>query len=192
MSTIYFITHPDVHIDPNLPVTDWSLSDSGTRRMHTMLNLDWVKSIQRIYCSSEKKAIDGAQVLSDYLTLPFHTVHELGENDRSSTGYLPLQEFELVADQFFAQPSLSVRGWETAHAAQSRIVKAIQQIIDTESGNRSIAIISHGAVGALLLCHLHHWSIAREHDQPGNGGGNYFSFESDTLKINHNWLAIDP
>lgn len=36
------------------------------------------------------------------------------ENDRSSTGFLPPEEFEVVADAFFAQPGVSVRGWETA------------------------------------------------------------------------------
>ncbi len=191
MSTIYFITHPDVDIDPNIPITDWSLSDRGMKRMQITLTLEWVKSIQSIFCSTEKKAIDGAQVLSDYLKVPFTTLQELGENDRSATGYLPKQEFELVADQFFSEPSQSVRGWETALAAQSRVVEAIQKIVDSENTSGPIAIVSHGAVGTLLLCQLSNRAIAREHDQPANGGGNYFSFESDTLEVNHGWIAID-
>ena len=112
MNTIYFISHPDVIIDPSISVTDWSLSDIGSRRMGEMLRLDWIKTIGSIYCSEEKKAIDGAQILSDHLQLPFVQIKELGENDRSSTGYLPATDFESVADKFFASPSRSIRGWE--------------------------------------------------------------------------------
>ena len=33
---------------------------------------------------------------------------DLGENDRSATGYLPKAEFEAMADAFFARPDESV------------------------------------------------------------------------------------
>ena len=191
MNTIYFISHPDVIIDPSISVTDWSLSDIGSRRMGEMLRLDWIKTIGSIYCSEEKKAIDGAQILSDHLQLPFVQIKELGENDRSSTGYLPATEFESVADKFFAAPSSSIRGWETAADAQARIVGAVGDIVQSEKENTSVAVISHGAVGTLLLCHLNNWRISREHDQPGSGGGNYFSFAKETLAVNHGWIAID-
>jgi len=191
MSTIYFITHPDVVIDPCVPVTDWQLSEVGSRRMREMLRLNWVDSVKSIYCSTEQKAIDGAQILSDHLQLPFVKIKELGENDRSSTGYLPAVEFESLADQFFASSSHSISGWETAQDAQKRIVQTVRDIIQSEIENNPIAIVSHGAVGTLLLCHLHNWPISREHDQPGNGGGNYFSFAKDTLLVHHGWVAID-
>ncbi len=191
MSTVYFITHPEVSIDPAVPVTDWSLSDIGSNRMHKMLKLDWINSISSIYSSTEKKAIDGAQILSDHLQFTFEKMEDLGENDRSSTGYLPAEEFERVADEFFQSPSHSTRGWETAKDAQKRIVRAVSDITQSQTENTSIAIVSHGAVGTLLLCHLNNWCISREHDQPGGGGGNYFSFESNTSTVHHGWIAID-
>ena len=191
MSTIYFITHPDVNIDPEVPVTDWSLSDRGTKRMKQMLDLTWVRSIQTIFCSCERKAIDGAEILGEYLDLPVKQCEELGENDRSSTGYLPAKEFEFLADEFFSKPTESVRGWETAQTAQTRIVKEVEKIIEMIAENNPIAIVSHGAVGTLLLCHLNNWPIARKHDQPSNGGGNFFCFESETSRVKHGWLAID-
>lgn len=191
MSTIYFITHSDVFIDANTSITEWSLCERGVKRFQKMLRLDWVKSIAGIYCSTENKAIEGAVILSDFLQLPINTMQELGENDRSSTGYLPALEFEAVANQFFSHPTLSVRGWETAQDAQSRIIAVIHKIVEQNQGNLPLAIVSHGAVGTLLLCHLNGWPIARAHDQPGSGGGNYFSFESDSYKVNHGWCAID-
>jgi len=191
MSTLYFITHPNVAIDPDVPVPEWSLSEVGTKRMHEMLSLEWVSSIQKIYSSTEKKATDGAQILGDKLGLLYTEIEALGENDRSATGYLPAAEFESIADQFFAVPTESVRGWETAQDAQTRIVQAVQSIIEVENDDAPTAIISHGAVGTLLLSHLNNWPISREHDQPANGGGNYFSFDTKTFEVHHGWIAID-
>jgi len=191
MSNVYFITHPNVIVDPSVPVIEWSLSDLGVQRMHSMLKLDWVKSIKHIYCSTEKKAIDGAEILGEHLQLSFEKIEELGENDRSSTGYLPAAEFESVADQFFASPSHSIRGWETAAEAQNRIVKTVKGITQSETESGSIAIVSHGAVGTLFLCHINNWSISRDRDQPGDGGGNYFSFSRNTFVVKHGWVAID-
>ena len=42
----------------------------------------------------------------------------LHENDRSATGYLPPNQFEAMADRFFAEPQASVLGWERAVDAQ--------------------------------------------------------------------------
>ena len=63
-----------------------------------------------------------ARPMADRLGLTPIVIDGLGENDRSSTGYLPKAEFEAVADAFFARPEESVRGWERAVDAQRRIV----------------------------------------------------------------------
>ena len=102
---LYFVTHPDVVIDPAIPVTQWPLAERGRSRMRCLLSKDWMPHIVAIYCSTEQKAIDGAAVLSEALGIPVHYVAALGENDRSATGYLPKMEFEATADAFFARPS---------------------------------------------------------------------------------------
>ena len=185
--TFYFITHPNVVVSGEVPVPRWPLSELGRQRMRAALRQPWVKDIKAIYCSTEQKAIDGAQILASHLSLPFHQIEELGENDRSATGFLPPDEFERVADEFFAKPQLSVRGWERAIDAQARIVRAVQQI----SQDRAVAIMSHGAVGALLYCHLAGEPIARRWDQPPNGGGNYFPFTLSPPRALSWWHAID-
>ena len=191
MRFVYFITHPEVVVDANAPVPEWSLSERGLARMSLMFHQPWVSGVTSIYCSTEKKAVDGAKVLSDHLTLPIKQIEELGENDRSATGYLPSDEFEAIADQFFASPENSVRGWETAQAAQTRIVAVVTQLIQEDETHGDIAIVSHGAVGALLLCHLAGYAISRKYDQPGGGGGSFYSFELASQQLNHEWKAID-
>ena len=101
---IYFITHPDVVIDPSIPVPRWRLSERGRHRMRCLLTRDWTARIEAIYCSTEQKTLDvGAAILSEATGIPHHQLATLGENDRSATGYLPKTEFEATVDAFFAQ-----------------------------------------------------------------------------------------
>lgn len=191
MPSVYFISHPEVVIDPNVPVPNWPLSERGLERMQLMLGHPWINNLCAVYSSQEQKAIDGAMVIAKHLALQLAQYEDLGEMDRSSTGYLSQEEFQEVANQFFANPGESVRGWEVASDAQKRIVGVVKKIAERHSANDSIAIVSHGGVGALLLCDLAKLEIAREHDQPGAGGGNYFLFEPETWSLQHGWRPIE-
>ena len=142
-----------------------------------------------VYCSTEQKSIDAAAILAEHLSLGFHQVEALGENDRSATGLLPPDVFERVADHFFGSPDKSIRGWVRAVDAQSRIVRAVEKIGKTENGN--VAIVSHGAVGTLVYCHLAGEPIARRWDQPPNGGGNYYRFTLSPRAAHFWWRAFD-
>ena len=153
--TVYFITHPDVLIDPAVPVPDWPLSPRGRSRMTSALALSWMHSVRAVWCSTERKARDGAEILASHLGFAVAELAELGENDRSATGYLPRAEFEAVADLFFARPNESVRGWERAVDAQRRIIEGVDRVLAATAGCRGdIAIVGHGGVGTLLFCHL--------------------------------------
>jgi broad specificity phosphatase PhoE len=99
---VFFITHPNVVISREVPVPQWPLSAEGLARMTQALALPWIKDITACYSSTEQKAIDGARILCDHLGLQLQTVEALGENDRSSTGFLPPPEFEAMANRFLA------------------------------------------------------------------------------------------
>ncbi len=189
--SVVFISHPDVAIDPEVPITRWPLSGRGRQRMRQALAQPWLASVSAIYSSSEQKALDGAQILARHLVLPITTIEALGENDRSSTGYLPPAEFEHTAERFFGEPASSVRGWERACDAQSRIVMAVLGIVLSDRSDGRIAIVSHGAVGTLLYCHLTGRPIDRRWDQPANGGGNSFGFTLAPDSVDGWWQPID-
>ena len=171
MARIIFVTHPDVVIDPAIPVPQWPLSDLGRARMAAFA---WKLSGERltaVWTSEERKALDGGEILSAQLGIPHCVDAGLGENDRSSTGYLEADAFWPVVQQFFARPDESVRGWETARHAQDRIVAAVHRAADAQEGD--IVIVSHGGVARLLTAHLQGVAIGRE-DRPGNPNGGCF------------------
>lgn len=135
--------------------------------------------------------MDGAEILAAHLGLPFQQVAPLGEIDRSSTGYLPPPEFEAVVDEFFAHPHDSVHGWERAVDAQARIVSAVQSVALNDRTSGAVAIVSHGAVGALLYAWLTRQPISRRWDQPANGGGNFYAFALRPPAAYGCWQALD-
>ncbi|MXP64590.1 histidine phosphatase family protein [Roseomonas sp. M0104] len=189
MSRVVFITHPEVALDPAVPVPDWTLSEKGFARMRRLLERPWISGIRHIASSAERKARDAAGILAGHLGLPVRVIEDLGENDRSATGYLPKAEFEATADAFFACPERSIRGWERAVDAQARIVRAVEAALAGTEGDT--AILAHGGVGALLLCHLGGQPISRAADQPGEGGGNLFAFGREDRRLISGWQRME-
>jgi broad specificity phosphatase PhoE len=190
VTSVFFITHREVVVDPLIPVPQWKLSPRGVARARRMLEQAWVPDIGHIIASEERKALDTAELLAGHLALSYVVRAELGENDRAATGYLPREEFEATADLFFKHPDRSVRGWEPARAAQARIAGAIDGILKA-APLVNIAVIAHGGVGALLLCLLKGVPISRAEDQPGEGGGNFFVFRRDDRALLQGWRPID-
>jgi broad specificity phosphatase PhoE len=182
----FFISHSEVVIEPARPIERWGLSEAGRQQMRETAFLPWMAGVTRLVSSDETKAVESAAILSSATGIPFSSRSDLGENDRTATGYLPRAEFDATADQFFALPDDSIRGWETARHAQQRIVRAVREIA-TETTDAT-AIVSHGAVGTLLWCDLMGVPISRKHDQPAQGC--YFAFDPESWTAEHSWRPL--
>jgi len=194
MTIAYYLSHPQVQIDPAVPVPEWGLSDAGRARLATLAGAGWLGTVRRIVSSDERKAIETAEALMPMTDgarveiLPgFH------ENDRSATGFLPPAEFEVTADAFFAAPEQSVRGWERAADAQARIVGAVDAVL--ADGDTPVLFVGHGGVGTLLKCHVKGEPIARTADQAAEGGhpggGNVHAFSIAGRRHLFGWTALE-
>jgi broad specificity phosphatase PhoE len=186
---IRYLTHPQVKIDRAAPVPSWGLSEVGRTRTEALANAEWLSETTQIISSGERKAIETAEIIAGKLNVTVETRDAMHENDRSATGFLPPDEFETVADQFFAHPLVSIRGWERAIDAQLRIVREVELVL---ARNRSgdVLFVGHGAVGTLLFCHYSGFAIDRAHDQP-TGGGHYFAFVKDKRRVQHPWRRME-
>jgi broad specificity phosphatase PhoE len=186
---VRYLTHPQVRIDPTVPVPSWSLNSVGRARTEAIRNEAWLVNTAQIVSSGERKAIETAEIIANELGITVEIREAMHENDRSATGFLEPDEFEAVADQFFSLPLASIRGWERAVDAQERIVCEVEQVLGRNQAG-DILFVGHGAVGTLLFCHYSRFAIHRTHDQPA-GGGHCFAFAKEGRGILHPWRRME-
>ncbi len=191
MSRLLFITHPEVVIDPAVPVPEWPLSQRGRDRMAAFAQLLDGQTVAAVWSSAEQKARDGAEILSAWTGLAPRVDAGLGENNRSATGYIAPPEFWEVVEQFFGRPDESVRGWETARAAQARVVGAIDRVLQASDGEGLVLVVAHGGVGRLLMAHLQGVEIGEESRPPLESGGCWLAIDRDTRRLAQDWRTLE-
>ena len=184
-----YLTHPEVNIDADVAVTDWGLSETGIRRARCLAyNLGDTSQIQ-IVTSAERKALETGWILAGQSGRAIKVCPDMHENDRSATGFLPKDEFERTADAFFAHPDQSIRGWEMARTAQSRICTAVRREA-AAAPDIDLIFVGHGGVGTLLYCDLAREPISREFDQAGNGG-HALIFDPEAWTVQEAWRPME-
>ena len=191
MSRLVFITHPEVVIDPVVPVPEWPLSDLGRKRTERFAASLSGVPFAAIWSSAERKARDGAEILAGRLAVSHQIDCELGENDRSATGYIAPPVFWEVVEQFFGRPDESIRGWETARAAQARIVRAVDRVLGATRADGLVLVVSHGGVGRLLMAKLQDLPIGRESRPPLEGGGCWMTIDRSTGRLGSGWRTLE-
>lgn len=124
-----YVTHPEVVIDPLVPTPQWGLSALGRSRAERFANHPLVHGLTRVVSSKETKALELAAILGAAPGVIVESGDKFNENDRTSTGFVPSERFEQLADALFARPDESVEGWETARDAQRRVVGAFDAVL---------------------------------------------------------------
>lgn len=194
MSYALYVTHPQVVQDPAVPVPRWGLSLKGRERAERFANHKMVCAARRIISSNETKALELAAALEAVSGIRVESGENFGENDRSSTGFVPSERFEQLADAFFDEPEVSTEGWERAIDAQARVVGAFEAALAGHDSALPVVFTGHGAVGTLLKCHLGGLAIARREDQRrigDPGGGNVFVVRLRDRKLLSDWMAME-
>jgi broad specificity phosphatase PhoE len=188
-----YITHPEVQIDPAIPVAHWGLSLRGRERGRAFAARGVLPRGSRIVASTEAKAVEMAAILAEACEGQVECREDLGENDRSSTGFLPQPLFEARVEALFARPDESDDGWETAQAAQARVVRAVGEVMAGHPTAQPVVFVGHGCVGALLKCWVAGRPIARNEDQhlSNPGGGNAFAFDWTRQRLLADWAPIE-
>ncbi len=187
---VRYLSHPQVVVDPLKKIPDWSLNDVGKSRVKALAKSGALVGTNTVISSAETKAIETASPLAKALGCEVTIREKMHENDRSATGFLPPAEFETVADQFFAHPDKSVRGWETAVSAQSRIINEVRECLRSHLDG-DILFVGHGGVGTLLYCYLSGLPISRKYDQGVGGGGCFFEFVNLQSEPKSHWQAME-
>ncbi|MCX5494885.1 phosphoglycerate mutase family protein [Kaistia dalseonensis] len=193
MTVVLYLSHPQVAIDPAIPVPEWGLSPVGRARTEAFGATAIMRRVDRVVTSTETKAIETGALLAGTIGLAIDIRPDLHENDRSATGFLPPDQFEAMANRFFAEPAASIGGWERAIDAQARIHRAVTVALDEAPARELTLFVGHGGVGTLLMSRWGGFAIDRKHDQPA-GGGNWFAYDTASSRLISSWqpMEIDP
>jgi broad specificity phosphatase PhoE len=189
-----YLTHPEVDIDPTLPPPQWRLNATGRARATAFARRRLFPTGTPIIASPEPKALETAQIIAAATGASIETGAAFRESDRPGTRYLPREEFEVLIAALYAVPDASDAGWETAIAAQRRIVAAVAAAAASHADERSLVFVGHGTVGTLLKCHFGRLPIARAEDQrkmAAPGGGNCFAFDLQTGQLLSDWQSFE-
>ncbi|MBI2410396.1 MAG: histidine phosphatase family protein [Candidatus Kerfeldbacteria bacterium] len=192
MSKLFFITHPDVIIDSNIPIEKWDLSEKGENEALSLLMQPFWQTVDIIYTSEETKAVTVGEMASQKFMLQYIKKGCIGEIDRSSTGYLPYEEYMEAVKHFFEEPEKSYNGWETAQAATQRIVSCVDKIVSSHP-NQNIAIIGHGGTAGLLICYMkgvvpNFKNVPADTTKVPAGLGFFIELDWKNRKINSEWV----
>lgn len=189
-----YLTHPQVKLDAAVPVPLWGLSAEGRARAEAFVARGVVPVGTMVFSSRETKALELAELIAAAAGTPVLSDHAMGENDRSSTGFLPPALFEEQTDRFFAHPQQSADGWERAIDAQARIVATIRTALASVPPATPVIFCGHGAVGTLLKCRVGNRRISRDEDQSrmaAPGGGNGFLFDLMARQLLTDWTPME-
>ena len=150
MSKLILIKHSLPEINPNIPASQWHLSELGRRRSELLADKLNEYALDVIMSSVEPKASETAQIMAHRLHKPFEIAEGLHEHERNRVPFGTVEQFEKSVADFFVRPSELVFGEETADAARNRFSNAIARVIE-KFPRQTIAIVAHGTVITLYV-----------------------------------------
>jgi broad specificity phosphatase PhoE len=184
MSTLIFVTHPDVDVDPSRPRSEWTLSTKGFEELQNLIAKDFWGNIKSIFCSKEFKASQVAEKIAEVHNLKVIKIDGLEEINRESTGFLPEEKYRLAIEDFYIHPADSYKGWETAYEATERIKECVNRLVK-ESEDSYFVIIGHGMIGSCLSCWIK--GIDPTFNEDNGISSSYITIDWDNKKIIHDW-----
>jgi hypothetical protein len=100
-----YLTHPQVKIDPAVPVASWGLSDVGRTHTETLAATAWLSGTTQIISSGERKAIETAEIIGGELNVTIEVREAMHENDRQPQAFCHLMSLRRWPISFSHNPS---------------------------------------------------------------------------------------
>ncbi|MCX6523079.1 MAG: histidine phosphatase family protein [Actinobacteria bacterium] len=136
-------------------VADPELSEAGHAQAQHLAEYLSSERLDAVYASPLRRAYQTAQPLAASQGHEIVVVDDIAEWDRNSSEYVPVEELRAANDprwQAMLKGEWNVHE-ESPQDFRSRVVTAVEQLIDTHSGHR-IAVVCHGGVINGYLSHI--------------------------------------
>jgi broad specificity phosphatase PhoE len=147
---LVLIKHSLPEIIPNVPASEWKLSETGRIRCKALAEKIVPYSPDMVISSVEPKAVETAQIIAKHISKTFHTFEGLHEHNRTGVDFVSKEQLEASVNAFFKFPEKLVFGNETALQAHERFSKAITSL-ENEYQNQNLAVVAHGTVITLFV-----------------------------------------
>jgi len=136
-------------------IADPELASDGVEQARHLANYLAAESIDAVYASPLKRALQTAEAVATVKALPITVVDGVAEWDRNSNEYVPIEELKAANDPRW---QAMVRGEWTAHDETpeqfaARVIGSLEVIIDSHPGQR-VAVSCHGGVINAYLSHV--------------------------------------
>jgi len=136
---------------PDTPQEEWQLTPEGEERCLTMAAELREYTLDRIFTSTEAKAIATGKIPAEELNIPWQTTPNLQETARGDSDYFEDKAaFAVAVDRAMQQPDQIIFGSEAFAEARERFLKQMHIVIE-QHPKETIALVSHGRVLAMVL-----------------------------------------
>ena len=134
---------------------DPELSVEGHDQSALLANYLATESIDAIYSSPMKRAMQTAEPLATKAGLPISVVDDVAEYDRLSNEYIPIEELRAANDERWHK--LVAGGWQsdsdTLESFRHRVVSSLEQLSSQHASQR-IVVTCHGGVINQYIAHI--------------------------------------
>ena len=134
---------------------DPELSAEGHDQSARLAKYLAIESIDAIYSSPMKRAMQTAEPLAKTINLPISVIDDVAEFDRLSNEYIPIEELRAANDDRWHK--LVAGEWDsesdTLDEFRSRVISSLEQLISQHASQR-IVVTCHGGVINQYLAHI--------------------------------------
>lgn len=153
MSKLLLIRHSEPVVDPEIPPTQWKLSDRGVQRAGLLAEYLADRGINALYSSGESKAVQTAEIVGTSTGLPVDVVHDLREHDRGNTTIIGAEKWRSLVIESIRKQDEQIYGSEPVGNARMRFRTAIRKIMQPAQ-DQVVAVIAHGTVISTFVAEL--------------------------------------
>lgn len=146
---LYLITHAHTRQDKTVDTALWDLTEAGTTQAAAVARQPFWTEVNRIVLSSEPKTRLTVQPLLNSRPLPVTVDPRFDELWRGGWA----DNYMAQVQQVFAQPDSPIGEWESAAAAQTRMVEGIADLCE-RFASQTLVLVGHGLTLSLYRAYL--------------------------------------
>lgn len=147
---LVLVKHAETLLLPEVIPSRWRLTEAGVAQCVPLAERLRPLGLDVLVTSAEDKAVETGHLVGRQLRIPVEAALDLHEHDRSNVRLVAREQFEEHMRAFFDRPSELVYGMESADDTHDRFRNAVERVC-RENAGRSVGIVSHGTVIALLV-----------------------------------------